>query len=173
MSLAWRLAWRDLRRGGRGLLLLAACLFLGTAALAGIGSLSASILAALDGHGREMLGGDLELTVSQRRATVEETAAFAATGRVSETVSLRTMADAGRGPVLVDLRAVDASWPLVGRASLAPGASATRPHGAQIAIAPALADRLGVRVGNTLRVGRATLTIVGQIAQEPLSLIHI
>ncbi len=64
MSLAWRLALRDLRRGGRGLLLLALCLFLGTAALAGIGSLSASIIAALDAQGRTMLGGDLEMRVS-------------------------------------------------------------------------------------------------------------
>lgn len=164
---AWRLAWRDLRRGGRGLLLLALCLFLGTAALAGIGSLSASILSALDLHGREMLGGDLELTVSQRRATVEEQAAFAAAGTVSETVSLRTMADAGRGPALVDLRAVDDNWPLVGRAGLARGAIASRPRGSQIAIAPALAERLGVRIGESIRVGRASLRVIGLIASEP------
>ena len=167
MSLAWRLAWRDLRRGGRGLMLLALCLFLGTAALAGIGSLSAGILAALDLQGREMLGGDVEMRVSQRRATVEELAAFAAAGRTSETVSTRTMADAGQGPVLVDLRAVDDSWPLVGRFRLAPGALAARPHGPEIAIAPALADRLGVRIGDRLRVGRGTLHIVGLIVEEP------
>ena len=95
MTNAWRLARRDLRRGGRGLLLLALCLFLGTAALAGIGSLSASILSALDLRGRELLGGDLELTVSQRRASVEELAAFNAIGRVSEVVSMRTMAGCG------------------------------------------------------------------------------
>ena len=171
MSIAWRLAWRDLRRGGRGLLLLALCLFLGTAALAGIGSLSASILAALDANGRAMLGGDVELSVSQRRATVEENAALAATGRVSETVAMRTMADtgadSGNGPVLVDLRAVDGAWPLVGRFRLAPGALEPRPHGAEIAIAPALADRLGLRVGDRLRVGRASLRVIGLIADEP------
>ena len=183
MTLAWRLAWRDLRRGGRGLVLLALCLCLGSAALAGIGSLSASMLAALDANGRAMLGGDVELAVSQRRATVEEGAALAAVGRVSETVSMRTMAagtgatgtgatgagaaGAGQEPVLVDLRAVDAAWPLVGRFRLAAGALAARPHGAQIAIAPALADRLGVRVGDSLRVGRASLRVIGLIAEEP------
>lgn len=168
LSVAWRLAWRDLRRGGRGLLLLALCLFLGTAALAGIGSLSASILSALALHGREMLGGDLELSVSQRRVSVEESAAFAAVGPVSETVALRAMADAGTGaPVLVDLRAVDDRWPLVGRFALAPGAIAPRPHGAEIAIAPALADRLGIGVGDRLRVGRASLRVIGLIAEEP------
>ncbi len=167
IGLAWSLAWRDLRRGGQGLLLLALCLFLGTAALAGIGSLSASILGALDLHGREMLGGDVELTVSQRRATVEESAAFAAAGRLSETLSMRTMTDAGRGPVLADLRAVDDAWPMVGRFRLAPGALAPRPHGDQVAIAPVLADRLGVRVGDRLRIGRGMFRIIGLIAEEP------
>ncbi|HSI18689.1 MAG TPA: FtsX-like permease family protein [Sphingomonas sp.] len=167
MSIAWRLALRDLRRGGRGLLLLALCLFLGTAALAGIGSLSASLIAALDAQGRQMLGGDVELVVSQRRATVEEVAAFAAKGRLSETVAMRAMVDAGRGPVLVDLRGVDSAWPLVGAFRLAPGALADRPHGRQIAIAPALADRLGVKVGDDLRLGMAQLKVIGIIAAEP------
>ena len=71
MSNALRLAIRDLRAGGHGLWLLLVCLFLGTAALAGIGSLSASITGALDDQSRQLLGGDLELRVSQRRATVE------------------------------------------------------------------------------------------------------
>lgn len=169
MSLAWRLAWRDLRRGGRGLALLVVCLFLGTAALAGIGSLAASMLAALDTQGRTMLGGDLELQVSQRRATVEEAAAFASVGRISETVSMRAMADAGghQGPVLVDLRGVDDRWPLVGTFALARGASAPRPHGRQVVIAPALADRLGIGVGSTVRLGTTSFTVIGIIADEP------
>ena len=165
--LAGRLAWRDGRRGGRGLLLLALCLLLGTAALAGIGSLSASILSALDAGGRTMLGGDLELTVSQRRATPTETAAIVGLGRSAEVVSLRAMASAGREPVLTDLRAVDGAWPLIGRFRLAPGALADRPRGGEIALAPALAERLGVRVGDRVRVGIASLRVVGLIADEP------
>ncbi len=167
MSIAWRLAWRDLRRGGRGLLLLAVCLFLGTAALAGIGSLAASMVAALDANARQNLGGDLELTVSQRLATVAELAAFAEAGRVSEVVSLRAMADSGAASALVDLRATDSAWPLVGAFRLAPGAFADRPHGREIAIAPALADRLGVRPGQSLRLGSTRLRVIGIIASEP------
>ena len=169
MTLAWRLALRDLRRGGRGLVLLALCLFVGTAALAGIGSLSASMLAALDAQGRTMLGGDLEMRVSQRRATVEEQSAFAAAGRVAETVGMRAMAEPenGAAPALIDLKGVDPHWPLVGRLQLAPGALSARPVGRQVAIAPALADRLGLRVGDRLRIGSARMTVVGIIADEP------
>ncbi len=169
MSIAWRLALRDLARGGRGLWLLAACLLLGTAALAGIGSLSASILAALDGQGRQALGGDLELRVSQRRATVEEQAAFARHGPVSETIRMRAMAagPAGGAPVLVDLKGVDARWPLVGTLKLMSGALAARPRGLQLVAAAALVDRLGVHVGDMVRIGSARLRLVGLIADEP------
>ena len=169
MTVAWRLALRDLRRGGRGLVLLVACLFLGTAALAGIGSLAASMIAALDANGRQMLGGDVEFTVSQRRATVAEQAAFAQAGRVSETVSMRAMMSTGAGTpaMLVDLRGTDAAWPLVGRFALAPGALSGRPHGREIAIAPAAAERLGVKPGDRVRLGSSWLRVVGIIAQEP------
>ncbi len=169
MNLAFRLALRDLKAGGRGLWLLALCLFLGAAALAGIGSLSASILAALDTQSHVMLGGDLELRVSQRLATVEEGAALARIGTVSETVRMRAMAQplGGGTPILVTLKAVDARWPLVGRFALAPGARAARPHGLEVAIAPALADRMGMHVGDALRIGAARLTVIGLVASEP------
>ncbi len=167
MSVAWRLALRDLRRGGRGLLLLAVCLFLGTAALAGIGSLAGSMVAALDANGRQMLGGDVEFSVSQRRATVEELGVFAQAGRLSETVSMRAMADAGGPAMLVDLRGTDGAWPLVGRFRLAAGALSERPRGREIAVAPALAERLGVKPGDTMRLGSARLRVIGIIAHEP------
>jgi putative ABC transport system permease protein len=169
MRTAWRLAVRDLRAGGRGLWLLLLCLFLGTAALAGIGSLSASILGALDGQSRQMLGGDLEMRVSQRRPTVEESAAFAAYGRSSEIISTNSMAQPlnGRPPALVNLRAADANWPLVGRFTLAPGALAARPHGREVAVAPALADRLGLKIGDRVRIGAAEMRVIGRIADEP------
>ncbi|USI72063.1 ABC transporter permease [Sphingomonas morindae] len=164
MSLAWRLARRDLRAAGRGLWLLALCLFLGTAALAGIGSLSASIEAALTAESRAMLGGDLELRVSQRRATVEEGAAFAARGRVSESIGLRAMLGRpGGDSVLASLRAVDGGWPLVGEARFA----GRRPGPDEVAVAPALADRLGLRLGDTVALGAARLRLVGLILDAP------
>lgn len=168
MTNAWRLAIRDLRAGGRGLWLLLICLFLGTAALAGIGSLSSSITAALDAQSRQLLGGDLELRVSQRRPSVEESAAFAAFGRTSESVSVNTMAQSRGGEsTLINLRAVDQSWPLIGRLELKPGALAPRPTGRGVAIAPALADRLNLRVGDQIRIGAAPLRVIGVIATEP------
>ena len=72
MSLPLRLAIRDLRGGLTGLRLLAVCLFLGVAALAGVGSLSSAIVGGIAGEGQRILGGDIEVRVSQREASQEE-----------------------------------------------------------------------------------------------------
>jgi putative ABC transport system permease protein len=166
MMLALRLALRDLRGGLAGLRLLAVCLFLGVAALAGVGSLSSAIVAGLEARGQDMLGGDVQVSVTQRAATAEELAAFAAEGEVSRITRMRAMAARtdGMESVLVELKGVDAAWPLYGDFRLARG---RRPTGAEVAIAPELADRLGVGVGERIRIGAAELRVAGLIAEEP------
>jgi putative ABC transport system permease protein len=167
MRLAGRLALRDLRGGLGGLRLLAVCLFLGVAAIAGIGSLSSALTAELATQGRTFLGGDLQVGLSQRRATDVEYRAIARLGRVSESAKLNAMVARADGAqaTLAALKAVDAAYPLVGRLKLAPGALAARPDG--IVLDPALAGRLGVRVGDRVRTGEAVLTVTGLIADEP------
>ena len=169
MSVAWRLALRDLRGGLAGLRLLAVCLFLGVAAIAGVGSLSSAIVGELRAQGRVILGGDVAVSLSQRPADARERAAIARTGRVSESVSMRAMASRADGAeaVLAELKAVDAAYPLYGRLTVAPGARATRPGGGRALIAPALAERLRVAVGDPIRVGEAVLTVGAIIAEEP------
>ena len=169
MNLPLRLAIRDLRGGLAGLRLLAVCLFLGVAALAGVGSLSSAIVTSLGEHGQEMLGGDVQLTVGGREASADERAAFAREGQVSAIIRMRAMAARldGNESVLAELKGVDAAWPLYGSFRLAPGALAARPGTGDVAIGQELADRLSVRVGERIRVGEAELRIVGTIAQEP------
>jgi putative ABC transport system permease protein len=166
--LPFRLALRDLRGGLAGLRLLAICLFLGVAALAGVGSLSSAIVSALAERGQEILGGDVQLSVAQREATAEELAAFRVEGQLSEVSRMRAMAARldGNESVLVELKGVDDAYPLFGRFTLQPGALKARPAGREVAIGPELADRLSIRVGDSLRIGAAELKVVGLIAEE-------
>ena len=163
MSLALTLARRELRGGLRGLRLLAVCLFLGVAALAGVGSLTAAVVGGLAAQGREILGGDIEVTVSQRVLTPAERAVLTRLGRVSESAKLRGMAARldGAQAVLAEVKSVDRAYPLVGR--LAP---AMRRDGS-VLIAPALAERLALAPGDRLRLGEATPRVAGLIAAEP------
>jgi putative ABC transport system permease protein len=169
MNTAWRLALRDMRGGLKGLRLLIVCLFLGVAGLAGVGSLASAITAELDGRGREILGGDIEMRVAQREADGQERAAFAAYGRTSESIRLRAMASRqdASASVLAELKSVDTLWPLYGRFTTQAGALTPRPTGLDAIVAPALAERLPLRVGDRIRVGETSLRVAGLIDQEP------
>ncbi len=168
MILPLRLALRELRGGLLGLRLLAVCVFLGVAALAGVGSLSASILDGLNSRGQEILGGDIEIQLPLRVATAPERAAFARVGTVSEVVRARAMVGRGDVRVLGEMKAVDARWPLYGTATIAGGGVVQRALArGGAAIAPALADRLGVRVGDSIEVGATRLRVGGLLVDEP------
>ena len=90
--MAWRIAKRDLNARFKGLRLLLVCIFLGTAALAAIGTLTAAIERELDNRGQELLGGDLEVEVWQRDLTDEEKIALAEYGTLSGGTRMQAMA---------------------------------------------------------------------------------
>lgn len=169
MRLAWVLALRDMRGGLPGLRLLAVCLFLGVAALAAVGSLSSAIVGELSARGQTILGGDLQMEVSQRQAAPEELAAFRRAGQLSETVRMRAMASTldGASSLLIELKGVDSAYPLYGAFRLESGAARGRPKGREVAIAPALAERLRLKVGDSVRIGEAELRVIGIVAEEP------
>src|SRR5690348_14290928 len=122
MPLAWRLARRELRGGLRGFRIFLACLALGVAVIAGVGSLSAAATAGLPADARAMLGGDLELHLAQRPATPQQRAYLAQQAEISEVAQMRAMARSASGDerTLVELKAVDAAYPLYGEVTLDP-----------------------------------------------------
>lgn len=142
------------------------CLVLGVAALAGVGSLASAINAGLAERGQYLMGGDVALRLSGRMPTAAQRAAAAELGTVGEVVKLRGMVSrAGGGDsVLAEVKAVDSTWPLYGRVTLeggghlAPGMAAAQ---------PALADKLGLKPGDRLQLGQATLSYAGTLAEEP------
>ncbi|MGP1354860.1 MAG: ABC transporter permease [Parasphingopyxis sp.] len=178
-TLGWkasaRIAWRDLSGGFRGLRLLFICLFLGVATLAAIGSLTASITGELSERGQTMLGGDVEIAMTQREAEPEELAAMRETGDLSETIRMRAMAQiadpdaAADGPqaVLSELKGVDNAYPLYGELVLENGTQADALSPDDIVIGQTLADRLQIAPGDPLRYGEATFTIRDIIVDEP------
>ena len=157
---------RELRGGLAGLRILAVCLVLGVAALAGVGSLASAINAGLAERGQFLMGGDVALRVSGRDLTPEQRAAAATLGTVGDVVKLRGMVSRGDGgdSMLAEVKAVDASWPLYGPVVLEGGGKV----GPGMAAAqPVLADKLGLKPGDRLQLGQATLTYAGTLVEEP------
>ena len=171
----WRIARRDLDAGFRGLRLLFLCLFLGVATLAAIGSLTAAITGELAARGQVLLGGDVEVAMTQREMGTADQDTLRALGAFSETIRMRAMAqregvdgvdDVGPAAVLTELKGVDDAYPLYGTLTLEQGAYAPLAPD-RILIGAALAERLDVAVGDRLRYGTAIFTIAGLIADEP------
>ncbi|HEX7852439.1 MAG TPA: FtsX-like permease family protein [Sphingobium sp.] len=166
---SWRIARRDLHAGFRGLRLLFLCLFLGVATLAAIGSLTASITGEIAARGQTILGGDIEVEMTQRELDPAHRQALQNLGRFSETIRMRAMAqkaDGGSGAILTELKGVDRPYPLYGTLALQHGSYRPLPAH-RVLIGPALAERLKVRPGDRLRYGQATFTIADIIADEP------
>ncbi|HLJ20909.1 MAG TPA: ABC transporter permease, partial [Stellaceae bacterium] len=92
LALAARLMRRELRGGLRGFRIFVACLALGVAVIAGVGSLAAGIRAGLEGDARAMLGGDVELNLVMRPASEAERHYLDQNARVAEVTGLRAMA---------------------------------------------------------------------------------
>src|SRR5438270_13242394 len=107
-SLALRYALRELRGGLRGFYVFIACIALGVMAIAGVGSVAASLSEGLAREGRTLLGGDAAFSLIQREAKPEEVAFLRARGAVSVAATLRGMARASDGRhAFVEIKAVD------------------------------------------------------------------
>lgn len=174
LPLAFRLALREMRGGLRGFYIFLACIALGTAAIAGVNSVSSAISGSIETQGQSLLAGDLRFQLRNRVATAEERAYFDGLGEVAVSAGLRSMARLpdGSDQALVELKAVDGAYPLYGTLETTP----TAPTAALFAkdgerfgalAAPLLLERLGIRVGDDLLLGNARVRIMATIDSEP------
>jgi putative ABC transport system permease protein len=175
LTLAIRFARRELRSGLSGFRIFLAALTLGVAAIAGVGSLGQAFLTGLSEQGRTLLGGDIRLQRLYQPATETERKFLTDYGAVSESATLRSMASAGNDPAkrtLVELKAVDPAYPLLGQAVLAPAADlqaalSCDANGCGAVVEDALIARLGVKTGETIHIGDSDFVVRARIVTEP------
>ena len=178
IAMAARIARRELRGGAAGLRIVLACLALGVAAIATVGTLTAAVQAGLAADGRKILGGDLEVAASSRDIPEPMKAYMRARGDVTEVAEMRAMLvalDAAGRPgerVLVELKAVGSPWPLYGEALVdattpALAALAPRENLPGIALERVVIERLGLKPGDRVRLGEATFRVAGTLTSEP------
>ena len=178
--LARRFALRELRGGLKGFRILVACLALGVAAISGVGSLSQSIEAGLKRDAKRLLGGDVALRLLHREASEKQLAYLNANGDVSSIVEMRAMAKGikTRGiktpgkRSLVELKAVDTLYPLIGKLTLAKGGKleevTARNDGIWGAAVEAnLLTKLNLKLGDMVKVGEARFRLNAVIEKEP------
>jgi putative ABC transport system permease protein len=170
--LALRLARREMRGGIRGFRIFLACLMLGVAAIAAVGSLAEGVRSGLEANARQLLGGDVELSFSQRATAPDEFAALAAAGTVSTVAEMRSMARTDNERILVELKAVDGAYPLIGDVTLQGGgtladALAQRDGQWGAAAETATLTRLGAKLGDKIKIGNQAYIVRAVLANEP------
>ncbi len=173
LSTSARFARRELRGGLRGFRIFLACLALGVAAIAGVGSVRSAIQAGLQDQGAVLLGGDAQAEFTYRFATGEERAWLdSIAAEVSEVTDFRSMVTVTRNGEtergLTQVKSVDAAYPLLGEMVLDPPmplSEALADAGA--VLAPVLADRLGLKPGDGFRLGTQDFTLRATIQTEP------
>lgn len=174
VPLAFRLALREMRGGLKGFYIFLACIALGTAAIAGVNSVSSAITQAIASQGQTLLAGDVRFEFRNRFATPEELKYFQRLGDVSLSTGLRSMlrlAD-GSDQTLVEAKGVDGAYPLYGTLQTEPQTPTADLFAKQgdaygAVVAPLLLDRLGVAVGDEVLLGTAKVKITATITREP------
>ena len=174
MMLALTIARRELRGGVRGLWIVLLCLALGVGVIAAVGTLRAAVEAGLASDGRALLGGDLEIDGGSQPLPDQLRDWLRAQGAaISDVAQMRSMLVAPSGErQLIELKAVDAQWPLVGQATTEPSQPIQDALGLKDGKYGLLAeqivlDRLGLHPGDTARLGTATFRVAGALTYEP------
>jgi putative ABC transport system permease protein len=150
-----------------------ACIALGVMAIAGVGSLARSLSDGLTREGRVILGGDVAFSLIHREASAAELSFLAQNGRVSMAATMRAMARApDGGAALVELKAVDAAYPLYGTVALDPPGGLADALAVRGGIAGAVADeslfaRLDLQPGARLSIGNTQVEVRAILKTEP------
>ena len=172
---AWRLAARLLRRDWRSgeLYLLAGALILTVAAITAVGFFTDRIEAAMQRQGGELLAADLALEASTPIPAALADEAAKRGLALARTLTFRSVVFAGETSQLVQVKAVDAGYPLRGRLRLreALGGAETEvaggPPAGEVWIESRLLQVLDKQIGERLTLGESALPMRQIIAYEP------
>lgn len=164
------MALREMRRGRKRFAFFLLCIAIGVAGLVAIKGFNANIQAALLREARTLMAADMTLSLNQqpREEQVQRLNALSQQGitiiPVTETPSMARHGTTG-DTALVDLKAVAPGYPFYGVLEVSPAGAVLTDSTALIA--PELVDRIGLNVGDTVKLGNASFTVAGVILKEP------
>ncbi len=179
LPLLLRIALRDLRGALPQFRVFLICVLFGVAAIAAVGLIIRAAEQGIARDARALLGGDLLIRTLYQPLPEEARAYIDARARTTEHLQMRTMAsanrpDAGDFPArsLIELKAVEDSYPLVGELRFDPPLPRADVFGERdgrygAAVEQDLLDTLGLKIGDTLTINEATFDIRARIANEP------
>lgn len=174
LRLAVRFSLREMRGGLSGFFIFLVCIALGVAAIGGVTSVARAITAGVASQGQSLLGGDIRFQLNQREANAAERSFLESLGPLAVSASMRSMArlDDGSDQALVEVKAVDGAYPLYGALETKPALPLDELLGERGGVfgasAPALLfQRLGLSIGDRIKLGEASYVLRAEIVSEP------
>lgn len=172
---AWPIALRLLRRDWRSgeLALLISALVLTVAAVSAVGFFTDRIEGAMVRQGGELIGGDLVVSGSSRPPDSLSRKARTLGLAGARTLEFRSVVVAGERPQLVQVKAVDARYPLRGELRVRDSLDGPErsvdggPPAGEVWVEPRLLRLLDARVGDSVGLGESRFEIGAVLSYEP------
>jgi putative ABC transport system permease protein len=170
LRFALLMSWRETRAAAGKFAFLVLAIALGTGALTAVTGFNASVRHTLSREARSLMAADISVRLPLRppQSDFESLRSLESEGvtttQVTETVS---MATSGKHfPVLISVKAADFSrYPFYGELKLDP--PQTHLDSETVAVSDDLLLRLGISLGETIRVGQHEFRVAARVASEP------
>ncbi len=179
MNFILKMAWRDSRASRRRLVLFSLSVVLGIAALVAVGSFSANLARAIDVQAKGLSGADL-IVIARAEPSPAIRAHLAALGGEQANElgfsSMLVFPTANSLTRLVQVRAMEGAFPFYGEFVTSPADAPQRFRAAQanlaadanvIILEETLLRQFGAQVGDPVKLGDATFTIIGSLEKLP------
>ena len=184
----FRMAWRETRGAWRHFLYFFACIAIGVGALVGVSLFGMNVDRAVTKEARGLLGGDLEIRLTHPLSLAGQTVLDSLGERnmvfthVSELIAMAartTQPSSGaQSTQIIELKAIESAYPLYGAIRLDPAQSLDallhpdeRRCGGQscfgAVVQESLLIRMGLSVGDHLKIGHVRFLISGIVRTEP------
>ena len=171
----WKLSIKELRGSFSEFKIVITSIFLGVFIISAVGSLSENLKFEINDQRSELLGGSFELSTTYQKFPQKIKKWLEVNGKTSEVIELRTMLSSNKNSIvkrrLVELKAVDENWPLVGNISIKPeqslNQSINNTNFNGVLIDKNVKNQLNLNLGDMLNLGDSKIIIKGILKKEP------
>ncbi len=144
------------------------CLILGVTIMAAVNTLASVVKNTLNEEAQSLLGGHIEVTLGRTLATPEQREKIAQYGKVSHVATMRTMIQHNDDLHLVEAKAIDAHYPLLGQITLKQSMTIHQAiEGNGLAVDPIVLSQYALKLGDEVQIGQGKYILRAIIDREP------